>query len=279
MPILAGKRRQVAIVTGASNGIGKATALVLAERRYDVGFTFRSDRESALRVADEIRSRGSRCAFTPLDLEDPDRAVDALSRLHAELGRVDVLVNNAAVDHRGLLLDDDLAAWLRVLNVDLLGPVELARAAAKHMIDQGDGGSIINVTSVLDQLPVSAGGAYCAAKAALSLATQVMALELASYGIRVNAVAPGHTSTPQNFGPEEIDPRHGDYPEIPLGRPAQAQEIAATIAYLASADAAYITGARLLADGGLTLRSGPETLETAVSYTPSAELPSTPEPE
>jgi NAD(P)-dependent dehydrogenase (short-subunit alcohol dehydrogenase family) len=96
-----------------------------------------------------------------------------------------------------------------------------------------------------------------------------MALELAEYGIRVNAVAPGHTTTPQNFGPDEIDPRGGEYPEIPLGRPASAAEVARTIAFLASENASYITGCRLLVDGGLTLRSGPQTLEKAVGYEPA----------
>jgi NAD(P)-dependent dehydrogenase (short-subunit alcohol dehydrogenase family) len=264
--------RPVAIVTGASSGIGKATALAFAERGYDVGFTFRSDRTSAELVAEKVRGLGGQAALTRLDLEDPANAVDALWRLSGELGRIDVLVNNAAVDHRGSVLDDELSDWTRVLNIDLLGPVEMARAAAKAMVAQGTRGCIVNVTSVLDRLPVSGGAAYCAAKAGLALASEVMALELAPHGIRVNTVAPGHTTTPQNFGPEEIDPRGGDYPEIPAGRPAEAREIAATILYLASGDASYVTGSRLLVDGGLTLRSGPQTLETAVTYVPSEQV-------
>jgi NAD(P)-dependent dehydrogenase (short-subunit alcohol dehydrogenase family) len=264
----------VAIITGASNGIGKATALTFAERGYDIGFTFRSDQQSARRVAEDIANRSRRCAFTQLDLADPAKAEPALAQLSSELGRIDVLVNNAAIDHRGTLLDDELAAWEQVITVDLLGAIAMARAAARTMVAQGQGGAIINVTSLLDQQPVSAGGAYCASKAGLALATQVMALELAPHDIRVNAVAPGHTATPQNFGPEQVDPRAGVYPEIPAGRPATAREIATTIAYLASADASYVTGARVLVDGGLTLRSGPQTLEAAVDYVPSEQTAS-----
>ena len=139
------------------------------------------------------------------------------------------------------------------------------------MIDRGTRGAIVNVTSVLDCLPVAGGAADRAAKAALALASQVMALELSAHGIRVNALAPGHTSTPQNFGPQEIDPRGGVYPEIPAGRPAQARETAEAIAYLLSDAASYVTGSRLLVDGGLTLVSGPQTLESSIDYTPSEE--------
>jgi NAD(P)-dependent dehydrogenase (short-subunit alcohol dehydrogenase family) len=270
--------RPVAIITGASNGIGKATALLLAERGYDIGFTYRSDQRSAIAVAERARETGAACSYTQLDLENPRNVPAAFESLYAQLGRLDLLVNNAATDHRADFIDDDLEAWERVLNVDLLGAIEMARHAARVFIAQSGGGVIINVTSVLDNVPVSGGSAYCAAKAALELATQVMALELAKHGIRVNAVAPGLAHTPQNFGPDEIDPRAGLYPEIPVGRPAAAREIAEAIAYLASPQASYATGGRLLIDGGLTLQSGPQTLETAMGYMPSEQAAGRPAP-
>jgi hypothetical protein len=97
------------------------------------------------------------------------------------------------------------------------------------------------------------------------MTTEIMALEFAEHGIRVNSIAPGFTSTPQNFGPQEIDPRGGNYPEVPMGRPASAREVALGIAYLASDEASYITGSRLLIDGGLVLENGVNRLEGSVT--------------
>lgn len=261
----------VAIVTGASAGIGQGTARLLAERGWDVGITYRSGAERAAALVEELRASGRRAEAVQLDLEAPDAADGAVRELAKRLGGLHGLVNNAAIDHRAAFLDDDTAGWERVLHVDLLGPVAAARAAARIMVDAGVRGAIVNVTSVLDRVPVANGAAYCAAKAALALASECMALELAPHGIRVNAVAPGHTATPQNFGHEMHDPREGDYPEIPAGRPAQPREVAEAIAFLLSDAAAYVTGSRLLADGGLTLVSGPQTLETAVGYVPSEQ--------
>jgi hypothetical protein len=130
------------------------------------------------------------------------------------------------------------------------------------MIDGGRGGRIINITSILARVPLTEGSAYCASKAALQMLTEVMALELAPHSITVNAVAPGHTATPINYAPDELArateiPR----PVIPAGRAAAPEEIAAAVAYLASPEASYSTGATLLVDGGLMLASGPNTLQ------------------
>jgi NAD(P)-dependent dehydrogenase (short-subunit alcohol dehydrogenase family) len=263
------ERRGAVMVTGASAGIGKATAKLLGERGYDLGITYRSGAQAADELAAEIRAHGRSVAVAQLDLEDPSAAEAVAQRFNQELGGLTGLVNNAAVDHRQAFLEDSLAGWEHVLRVNLLGPTVAARTVAQLMVAKGTRGAIVNVTSVLDCLPVAGGGAYCAAKAALALASQVMALELSVHGIRVNALAPGHTSTPQNFGPQEIDPRGGVYPEIPSGRPAHARETAEAIAYLLSDAASYVTGSRLLVDGGLTLVSGPQTLESSIGYTPS----------
>ncbi len=267
------EQRGAVMITGASAGIGKATAKLLGERGYDLGITYRSGEQAANVVADELRGLGRKVAIAQLDLSDPAAAEAVVRGFDDELGGLTGLVNNAAADHRCTFLADELADWEHVLRVNLLGPTVAARTAAQLMVAKSTRGAIVNVTSVLDCLPVAGGAAYCAAKAALALASQVMALELAPHGIRVNALAPGHTSTPQNFGPQEIDPRNGVYPEIPAGRPAQARETAEAIAYLLSDAASYVTGARLLVDGGLTLVSGPQTLETSIDYAPSEERP------
>ena len=271
MKAAARERRGAVMITGASAGIGKATAKLLGERGYDLGITYRSGAQAADTLAAEIREHGRSVVVAQLDLDDPSAAGAVVRRFDQELGGLTGLVNNAAVDHRQTFLEDSLAGWEHVLRVNLLGPTVAARAAAQLMVTKGIRGGIVNVTSVLDRLPVAGGSAYCAAKAALQLTTEVMALELCAHGIRVNAIAPGFISTPQNFGPQEIDPRGGDYSEIPAGRPAQARETAEAIAYLLSDAASYVTGSRLLVDGGLTLVSGPQTLESSIGYTPSEQ--------
>jgi NAD(P)-dependent dehydrogenase (short-subunit alcohol dehydrogenase family) len=136
------------------------------------------------------------------------------------------------------------------------------------MLAAGRGGRIVNVTSILAATPLAGGGAYCAAKAGLELATKVMALELAEAGVTVNAVAPGHTATPMNFAPDELQAERIPRPVIPAGRAATPEEIAAAIVFLASPEASYATGASLLVDGGLLQVSGPQSLQDATGLPP-----------
>jgi NAD(P)-dependent dehydrogenase (short-subunit alcohol dehydrogenase family) len=139
-----------------------------------------------------------------------------------------------------------------VLATDLDGPFLCAQRAARRMAAAGRGGRIINVTSVHEHVPLRGSSAYCAAKGGLGLLTKVMALELAEHGITVNAVAPGEIATPMT-GAHDEDPATIERPKIPLGRPGAAREIAGAIAFLASADASYVTGESFVVDGGLLL--------------------------
>jgi NAD(P)-dependent dehydrogenase (short-subunit alcohol dehydrogenase family) len=260
----------VALVTGGSSGIGRASVLALAGAGFDVGLTFRRREPEALAVARAVRERGRRAEVRRLDLEeDPGAAGRVVDELADALGGLDVLVNNAGRNRRAELLEETVDGFARTLGVNLLGPFAAAQAAARRMIAAGTRGRIVNVTSVLEHAPLAAGGAYCASKAGLGLLTRVMALELAPHGIAVNAVAPGHAATPMNFD-VEVDPHDVARPQIPLGRPAAAEEIAAVVAFLASGAASYVTGASYLADGGLLLVSGPETLQRATGLPPAA---------
>lgn len=248
--------RRVAVITGADSGIGRATAVRLAASGLDVGITWHTDRRGAEETAEEVRAHGRRAETAPMDLTRLPAAVDAVDDLAARLGRIDVLVNNAGTGTMTPFLDLDLDTVRGVLDVDLVGPFLCGQKAARHMIRQGDGGRVVNITSVHEHQPRVGAAPYCAAKGGLGLLTQVMALELAEHGITVNAVAPGEIATPMT-GQEDTDPHTGSRPGIPLGRPGDAREVAAVVAFLAGPDASYVTGASWSVDGGM-LRMGPQ---------------------
>ncbi|MGX1506718.1 UNVERIFIED_CONTAM: NAD(P)-dependent dehydrogenase (short-subunit alcohol dehydrogenase family) [Streptomyces graminofaciens] len=221
----------------------------------DVGITFHTDQEGAEATAEEVRGHGRRAAVARMDLTDLPAAADVIDRLAGELGRVDVLVNNAGTGTATPFLDLDLDTVRQVVDVDLVGPFLCGQRAARRMIDQGDGGRIVNVTSVHEHQPRVGAAPYCAAKGGLGLLTQVMALELAEHGITVNSVAPGEIATPMT-GQEDTDVHAEERPGIPLRRPGDAREVAAVVAFLAGEDAGYVTGASWSVDGGM-LRMGP----------------------
>lgn len=259
---------RLAIVTGASSGIGRATAIALAKRGCDVAVGYRGDAAGAMATASAVRHAGRRTATFRLDLADPPAAADAIKQAARELGGLDVFVNNAGINRRSPFLEETLADWQRVLTVDLTGPFACAQAAACHMVAQGRGGRIVNITSVHEFVPIAGGSSYCAAKGGLGLLTKVMALELAPHGITVNAVSPGETATPMNGVSDDLDAADIRRPAIPVGRPGRAHEVAALITYLAEPDAAYTTGVSITVDGGLTLMSAIANQQYAGRHSP-----------
>jgi NAD(P)-dependent dehydrogenase (short-subunit alcohol dehydrogenase family) len=242
----------VAVVTGSDSGIGKATAIALAARGFDVGITWRSDEAGAADTAEQVRGHGRRAELRRADFGDVSAATRVVGELADVLGGVDVLVNSAGTGSSAPFLELALEEWRHVLDVDLTAAFLAGQEAARRMVAGGRGGRIINVTSVHEHVPLRGSSAYCAAKGGLGLLTKVMALELAGHGITVNAVAPGEISTPMT-GAHDADPHDIERPGIPAGRPGDAHEIAAAIAYLASPEASYTTGASLVVDGGLLL--------------------------
>jgi len=241
-----------AVVTGSDSGIGRATAVALAQDGFDVGVTWHSDEEGARGTAREIADLGRRAEVRRLDLTSLPEAADHFDELCEALGGIDVLVNCAGAGASSRFVDADWDSWQSVLDVDLNGAFLCGQRAARRMIDQGRGGRIVNVTSVHEHVPLRGSAAYCAAKGGLGMLTKVMALELAEHGITVNSVAPGEIARPMT-GNEDVDPDTIERPGIPMERPGHAGEIAAVIAFLASPAASYVTGTSVVADGGLLL--------------------------
>jgi len=245
-----------AIVTGSDSGIGRATAVALARAGMDVGITWHADAEGGEATAAEVREHGRKAFVVELDTTALDTCGEAIDSLIAQLGGCDVFVNNAGTGDNALFLEMDLAAWRHTVAADLDGAFVVLQRAARQMVTQGTGGRIIAVTSVHEHQPRVGSSAYDAAKHGLGGLVKTLALELGSYGITANAVAPGEIATPMT-GQTDEDPHQTSRPGVPLGRPGSAWEIADVIAFLASPQSSYVTGASWVVDGGM-LQMGPQ---------------------
>ncbi|HEX2175441.1 MAG TPA: SDR family oxidoreductase [Nocardioidaceae bacterium] len=240
---------RLAIVTGADSGIGQATAQLLAAEGFDVGVTYHTDKAGADATRAGIEERGQRCLVAQQDVSRPDTAA-VIDELVSGLGGLGVLVNNAGTGHMDRAVELDYSRWREVLATDLDGPFVCSQAAARHLIDAGQGGRIVNVTSVHEHVPRLGASAYCAAKAGLGMFTKVLSLELAEHGITAVSVAPGEIAT-EMTGKDESEAYHEERPGNPLGRPGHVTEVASAIAFLASPRSSYITGTSIVVDGGL----------------------------
>ena len=241
----------IAIVTGGNSGIGRATAVLLAERGFDIGLTWHADEQNAREALAECEGHGVRATARRMDLEADPREAAAVDALADELGGVDVFVNNAGGAHEAPVLELTLDDWRKTLDLGLTGAFLCLQHAGRRMVRQGRGGRLIAITSIHEHLPLRGSAAYCAAKGGLGMLMKSLALELGPHGITANAVAPGEIATKMT-GQEDQDP-HEEERDLPVPRPGHAREIAGMVGFLASPEGAYTTGQSLIVDGGMAL--------------------------
>ena len=243
-------RGKVAIVTGASKGIGAAIAKGLAEGGAAVALNYASDKEGADRAVAAIRARGGKAVAIQADMSRAADVKRLFEQTKAALGTPNVLVNNAGTYKFGPIADITEAEFHRHFDTNVLGPMLAIQEALNHF--PAEGGSIVNISSIASESPVPNSSLYAATKGALDTLTRALAKELGPRKIRVNAVAPGYTDTEGNRG--FVDSAEGEalVAATPLGgRFGRPEEIAPTVVFLASDDAAWLTGERINASGGV----------------------------
>jgi len=244
---------RVAVVTGASLGIGRAAAVALGRAGAQVVVNYRSNAEAAEEVVQAIRDAGSRAVAVQADVADHFAVEQMIERTVEEFGKLDIAVSNAAYSDREPFYEADLAGFRRTVDVTMWGAFHLLRAAARQMIKQSTPGAIVLVSSPHAFIPAPRSMAYNMSKAALDHMGKTAAIELAEFRIRVNMIQPGWTDTPgeRKFASEETLQRAGA--KIPLGRLGTPEEMADGILFLCDPRQEYMTGATILIDGGISL--------------------------
>jgi len=243
---------KVAIVTGAGRNIGKAIALGMAEAGAHIVAAARTVSEIE-QTAAEVRERGRRALAVPTDVRAADQVRNMVEKTLEEFGRIDILVNHAGGLFPARTLDMSEGAWDALIRENLKGTFLCSQAVARVMVERKIKGSIINTASTAGIYPYPTSPSYAAAKAGLINFTQTLAVELAPYYIRVNAVAPGmivHPGSEAFFGVDKPEVREAYLKQIPLRRFGRPEDIVGAVIYLASDAADYVTGAVLVIDGG-----------------------------
>jgi len=243
---------KIALVTGGGRGIGEAIALRLAEEGADLAIDYLSDPTDVKEICGKIEQLGRRVVGVKADVGVVGAAEGAVKETVAKLGGLDILVNNAGIEKNAAFVDVTEQDYRSVIDVNLTGPFFSSQAFARHCRDTRQGGRIINISSVHEELPFPHFTPYCVSKGGMKMLMRNLAIELAPLGITVNNIAPGAIETAINskllHSPSLLKPLLGN---IPLGRLGQPTDVASVAAFLASSDADYITGTTIVVDGGL----------------------------
>ena len=249
---------EVAIVTGSDSGIGQATAIAFAQEGSDVAITYLHDRQGAERTLSEVETAGRKGFISQLDVRDPRLVEQFFQTVDDRLGTPTILVNNAGIDAAGTSVKDmSLDHWDDIIRSNLYGPFFCCQQLIRKLDGTDKHGTIINITSVHQEIPRAGAAGYDASKGGLRNLTTTLALELAEKNINVNNIAPGMVLTPMNQ-PAIDDPKvlEEQVQSIPMKRAAEPDEIAKVAVFLASDEARYIHGTTIVVDGALMLFQG-----------------------
>lgn len=243
-----------ALVTGSSRGIGRGIALRFAQEGANVAINYVGAKEAAAEVQHAVEAFGVRAVILPADISSAAEVKGLVEAAAAALGPLDILVNNAGIEKHAPFWDVTEADYDRVLDVNLKGAFFATQAMVRHLMRDGRGGRIINLSSVHEEVPFPNFAAYCVSKGGMRMFTRNLAVELGSLGITVNNIAPGAIETPINTNllrnPAKLQALLG---QIPLARLGQPDDVAGLAVFLASDDAAYVTGSTYFVDGGLSV--------------------------
>jgi glucose 1-dehydrogenase len=250
-------QNKVAVITGAATGIGHAIAVRFAREGASVVVDYVGSPDTPNRTEEEIKSFGGTTIAVAADVSNPAQVQNLIESTVKAFGRIDVVINNAGIEKKSPFVDYPLEDLQKILAVNLVGPFLMSQAGARQMIRQGQGGRIINISSVHEDLPLTTNSAYCASKGGLRMLMRTISVELAKDKITVNNIGPGAVYTPIDADIEaQPEVEKLLMAEIPLNRWGTPEEIAGLAVYLASDEAGYITGSTFFIDGGMLRQAG-----------------------